>query len=120
MIQSKQLFDKHPPHFVLLRGLSRQAVHWHRFPEILSARFPGSSCEAIDLPGVGQAAQRASPWSLAGIATDVRSRCVPPSDGRPVHLIAISLGAMVAMEWLREHHPDDFEARYANRKTHLT
>lgn len=25
----------------------------------------------------------------------------------------------VFVEWLKEHHPDDFRARYANRKTHL-
>lgn len=103
MIQSKRLSERLPPHFVLLRGLSRQAVHWHHFPSILLKRFPGATCEAVDLPGVGAARERSSPWTLSGIAADVRARYLLPGDGRPVHLIAISLGAMVAMEWLREH-----------------
>ena len=132
--------------WLLLRGLARAAAHWDRQPRELRAALPGHRFFALDLPGIGTAAGRPAPWSVAGIVADVRGRWLDlrselasgkarldeqrveglsiatPTEGAPGAspgaspgaepggpwgILAISLGGMIAMEWMRRH-PEDF------------
>ncbi len=85
--------------WVLLRGLTREAGHWGRFPALLAERLGrGHQVLALDLPGNGSRHHERSPASVAGLLHAVRRQVAP---GRPVVVVAMSLGAMVALEWAR-------------------
>jgi pimeloyl-ACP methyl ester carboxylesterase len=97
--------------WLLLRGLAREAEHWHDFPKHLSEALglARDGVVTMDLPGFGSDAQRSAPWSVTTTVDALRSRW--RSGERPDGewaLLGISLGAMVALEWTAAH-PDDFE-----------
>lgn len=85
--------------WVLLRGLTREAGHWGGFQDRLAQQL-GGRVEVFtpDLPGSGRRHGERSPASAYGLMQAVRSE-LPP--GPPVMLLALSLGAMVALEWAR-------------------
>lgn len=86
-------------HWVLLRGLAREAGHWGDFTQQL-ARATGDLVVAPDLPGNGLRFAEPSSTSVAALVADCR-RKMPPAP-RPLVLLAMSLGAMVALEWARQ------------------
>jgi pimeloyl-ACP methyl ester carboxylesterase len=108
----------HPPHWILLRGLARESAHWGKFPEALLAQFPGATVQLIDLPGVGENQHEKSPWHISGIAQSVRNKA-QLSEDRECYIIAISMGAMVAMEWLKEHPTGIHGAIFMNTSLNL-
>lgn len=89
---------------VLLRGLSREQAHWGDFIGQLQ-RAVANPVLALDLPGVGQALHESSPASIAQMIKLLRQRLTAQQQG-PCHLLAMSLGAMVAMEWAAEYPKD--------------
>lgn len=88
-----------PDRWVLLRGLAREARHWHDFPTVLAAAVGVGSgaVECPDLPGMGTREACRAPASLEHTAADVARR----TGAGPVALVGISLGGMVALEWAR-------------------
>ena len=85
--------------WVLMRGLTREAGHWGDLPRRLAAALgPGHEVLTLDLPGNGTRHLERSPASVAALAQACREQ-LPP--GAPPVLVAMSLGAMVAMEWAR-------------------
>lgn len=86
---------------VLLRGLSREQAHWGDFIGQLQRAVPNPVL-ALDLPGVGQALDQSSPASIAQIVCQLRRQFAAVQPG-PCHLLAMSLGAMVAMAWAAEY-----------------
>lgn len=85
------------PPVVLLRGLSREQAHWGEFPRQLQQALP-NPVVAIDLPGVGQAMDEDAPLSIEHMVLQLRQR-MPFGQKGPFHLLAMSMGAMVAMAW---------------------
>ncbi|WP_020482186.1 alpha/beta fold hydrolase [Methylomonas sp. MK1] len=97
-------------HWLLLRGLCREAAHWGNFPDFLQQAFPQSTVSTIDLPGTGRYYREPSPDSIETITEQVRRQAL--ADGllaKPVTLLALSLGGMVAWEWL-QNYPQDIAA----------
>lgn len=94
--------------WVFLRGLARERGHWGSFPELFQKSHPNSDVECLDLPGIGLRAEAASPVTMAAICESVRAEAFS-RDSRPVRLLSISLGSMVAMEWMRTY-PHEVEA----------
>jgi pimeloyl-ACP methyl ester carboxylesterase len=96
-------------HWVLLRGLTREAGHWADFPVRLQAALPGTRVHALDLPGNGLRHRERSPVTVQAMVQAVRHQLradgVPP----PYRLLAMSLGAMVAVEWASRH-PEEIGA----------
>lgn len=93
--------------WVLLRGLGREVGHWGAFLDQFRQSFPNDEVLAIDLPGVGEYRAERSPIHLAGIQNFVRAKAIEKARSQAqFKLVAISLGAMVAMEWMRQR-PDD-------------
>ncbi len=101
--------------WLLLRGLAREAEHWHDFPDHLSAALglPRGRLRAHDLPGFGSESAVAAPWSVKETVVALRSRW---HEGHAATarsaVLGISLGAMVALEWVARF-PDDFERAVA-------
>lgn len=86
--------------WVLLRGLAREQRHWGAFPEVLRQRLPaGDTVIARDLPGAGTRCAERSPTSVAGMAQAVRGDLRLNGPSGPYVLVALSLGAMTAMQW---------------------
>ena len=87
--------------WVLLRGLTRESGHWGDFPDRLRERFPGNDVITLDLPGNGEWHRLPSPMRIdlmsAWCQVLLRERGVAP----PYALLAMSMGAMVAVDWTR-------------------
>lgn len=97
-------------HWLLLRGLSREAGHWGEFVPLLQTRFPSAQIHTLDLPGTGSRYTEDSPTRINAIMTAVRSEA--DRQGllhAPLTLLGLSLGGMVAWEWLSKH-PEEINA----------
>lgn len=89
--------------WILLRGLAREKGHWGPFSANFQSRFPGDEVLCIDLPGFGEFQKAASPRSIHEIFKFVRAQAIEKTKRQnQFRLVAISLGGMVAMEWMRE------------------
>lgn len=95
---------------ILLRGLAREQGHWGVFTDKL-LKVPGvNSIHCIDLPGNGQYFKLTSPLSIEEMAEFVHSHN-PLQGDKPATLVAISMGAMVAIE-LANQYPESYRAAY--------
>lgn len=92
--------------WLLLRGLTREAGHWGDFPRELQAALPGARILAIDLPGNGKLHRQASPTTIPAMVAAARAELAARGMFGPVHVVAMSLGAMVAVAWAVAH-PDE-------------
>lgn len=87
------------PTWVLLRGLTREARHWGAFPAAFAQAVPGARVIALDLPGNGALHRGRSPGSVAAMASHCRDELRRRGVAPPFHVLAMSLGAMVATAW---------------------
>lgn len=86
---------------VLLRGLLRESRHWHDFPELLSQQLQRPVC-TLDLPGCGVLNQHQSAASVPALRQQLQQQWAeryPEYQGQAVHLLAISMGGMLALDW---------------------
>lgn len=89
--------------WILLRGLTREVRHWGDFPSRFAEVMPGATLLCVDLPGNGRFSDRPSPLTVAGLLEAVRAQLVLAQAPPPYHLLALSLGGMVAVEWCVRH-----------------
>ena len=99
--------------WVLLRGLTREAGHWGPLPAMLRERLPGTRILVIDLPGAGERHAMRSPTLIRATMEDCRTQLQALGVTR-CHLLAMSLGAMVAVEWAHRHPQDIASAVLVN------
>lgn len=96
-----------PQHWILLRGLGREAAHWGNFINLLQDAFPSAIIHTLDLPGSGIFNQQPSPASIAAMVEKVRQQAASENMlNPPCVLLGLSLGGMVAWQWLSQF-PDD-------------
>ena len=95
--------------WVLLRGLIREQRHWEDFPRLLRQANPDKQIVTLDVAGNGERFREVSPTSIRGMMESVRRRLAQQGHAAPCHLIAISMGAMIGLEWLVEH-PKELES----------
>lgn len=100
--------------WVLLRGLTRGAAHWGDFPARLQAALPAARVHLLDLPGNGERDLERSPATVAAMVADCRQQLADRGVRTPVHLLALSLGAMVATQWLQTAAEDIHSAVLVN------
>ncbi|MDO8894795.1 MAG: alpha/beta hydrolase [Nitrosomonas sp.] len=96
----------HREHFVLIRGLLREARHWGEFTGSLQQQFPHATISTPDIPGNGQMHQATSPKTIAEMTEALREKI---NANQPLRLIALSMGGMIAMDWMTRY-PDEVEA----------
>lgn len=100
---SKQLGQN----WILLRGLTRESAHWGDFVPLLQTAFPTATITALDLPGTGRHYRDASPDTISAITDKARAEAYAQGFlQQPATILALSLGAMVAWEWMKTY-PDD-------------
>jgi pimeloyl-ACP methyl ester carboxylesterase len=95
--------------FVLLRGLMREQRHWGGFPAALQAALPGVAIFTPDFPGNGARHAEPSATSVPAMAEACRAWLRAQGAPGPFHLVALSLGAMAAVEWCARH-PEEIAA----------
>lgn len=101
------------PTCLLVRGLSRSVAHWGDAPSRLQAALrervhPEARVVCLDLLGNGRRWRERSPVSVPALADDLRrhwqdtrlAHATPPG---PLHLLALSMGGMVALDWARRY-----------------
>jgi pimeloyl-ACP methyl ester carboxylesterase len=89
--------------WVLLRGLGREAGHWGDFAGKLEAALPGGKVLTPDLPGCGTEYGQRPATTVAGLLACVREAVRQAAPQGPVRLAGLSLGGMIALEWMRRH-----------------
>jgi pimeloyl-ACP methyl ester carboxylesterase len=87
------------PTWVLLRGLTRERRHWGDFANAFAQEAPAAQVVALDLPGNGALHGLRSPLSVEAMAEHARAQLRERGIAPPVHVLAMSLGAMVATAW---------------------
>ncbi|MER2512300.1 MAG: alpha/beta hydrolase [Nitrosomonas ureae] len=93
-------------HFVLIRGLLREARHWGSFFTDLQQHFPDAIISTPDIPGNGLRYHATSPETIAGMTEVLRQQI---GSGQPLRLISLSMGGMIAIDWMTRY-PDEVEA----------
>ena len=93
--------------WILLRGLTRETRHWGEFPARL--QHEGARVLALDLPGNGRLYRERSPASVEALAAQARAQLQRLGLAPPYRLLAMSLGAMVAVAWA-DAHPHEIAA----------
>lgn len=96
----------HVSTWILLRGLTRESRHWGSFRETLRAECPAAEVYAIDLPGNGSLNRQESPVRVEEMAEDCRRQLRELGLAPPYFVLAMSLGAMVAVAWATRY-PDE-------------
>ena len=95
--------------WVLLRGLTRESRHWGDFPRQLGAALGGARVICLDLPGNGKLNGLDSPHRVEAMADWCHAELARIGVAPPCLVLAMSLGAMVAVAWARRH-PRDIDA----------
>ncbi|WP_035231049.1 alpha/beta fold hydrolase [Alcanivorax nanhaiticus] len=88
--------------WVLLRGLVREQKHWEDFPSKMQASVPNDRVITLDLPGNGEFHDQPSPTRIGGMVAHARAQLQAQGLSGPYHLVALSLGAMMAVQWLSQ------------------
>jgi pimeloyl-ACP methyl ester carboxylesterase len=89
--------------WVLLRGLVREQRHWGNFSDVLQTYFPNDEIILFDFPGNGKRNKENSATTITAMSNELRAYVSSRTTGQPVYIIALSMGAMVAVEWMNQH-----------------
>jgi pimeloyl-ACP methyl ester carboxylesterase len=95
--------------WLLLRGLTRESGHWGDFLIHMQHAFPQAQINCLDLPGSGVFYSQNSPDSIAEITRQLRQHA--QQNGwlqSKTTLLTLSLGGMVAWDWMQQY-PDDID-----------
>ncbi|MDP9902257.1 alpha/beta fold hydrolase [Variovorax ginsengisoli] len=97
------------PTWVLLRGLTRERGHWGALPALLQQGLDlgcggaHGRIVAIDLPGNGTLHTLRSPTQIGTTMQACRAQLEAAGLQPPFHVLAMSMGAMVTVEWAAQH-----------------
>ena len=100
---------KHNAKFVLMRGLLRDARHWGDFADLLQRRFPDTEIITPDIPGNGRLHHLTSPASIAAMTEALRNQVAAHQAQHQLNIVAISMGAMIAIDWMTRY-PDEVQS----------
>lgn len=89
----------------MLRDFARDQRTWGEFPAKILAHAPRMQLHYLDLPGVGTEYRRPSPSSITAIRIELAQRFHGLVDrgklpAGPWSILAVSLGGMVALDWI--------------------
>lgn len=100
---------KVPKNWVWIRGLARESGHWGEYFELFKKSFPEARVSFLDLPGAGDNRHLEPGFSLSDTLTQLRSQMQKRIGAEKFTLFSVSMGAMLAMEWMNQY-PEDIEA----------
>lgn len=94
--------------WVLLRGLMREKRHWGEFPGVFLDALGAANIVTLDFPGNGSLHAQTSATSVEAMAHHCRAQLQQLGCAPPYRVLALSLGAMVAVAW-SELYPHELE-----------
>lgn len=97
-----------PKTWILLRGLLREQRHWGNFPRQLQDQLNVNIISA-DIAGNGKRYQQTSTTSITTMLEDVRSEVQITQCQQPVAVLGLSMGGMIASQWLSSY-PQELSA----------
>lgn len=89
--------------WVFIRGLMRESRHWGDFPELFKSMTGEQNIVLMDFPGNGSLHKQNSACSIGEMVDHARTQLKLQGYAPPYNLLAISLGAMVAVAWSERH-----------------
>ena len=92
-----------------MRGLTRESRHWGNFVEQFQQTLQAGQVVALDLPGNGRLNQQRSPLRVQDIVEHCRAELALRHIAPPYQVLAMSLGAMVAVAWA-DAYPQEISA----------
>lgn len=102
---AQSLTDGKDNSVLLIRGLTREQRHWGVFKPLLQAAVPYPVL-SYDFAGTGQLYQQTSACTISALRQSVRQQWLAAKPAGKVHLVAISLGGMLAADWA-QHYPQE-------------
>jgi pimeloyl-ACP methyl ester carboxylesterase len=96
--------------WLLLRGLTRENRHWGDFLGQLQLTLPTDQIIALDLPGNGRLNHQRSPLRIQDMVALCRAQLAFQNIAPPYNMLAMSMGAMVAVAW-SEKYPQEVAAQ---------
>lgn len=97
--------------WLLLRGLTRGRGHWADFPNLLQSKFPEDQIIFLDLLGNGENHDKISPWRISEHVEFLREEIRKKPIQGALQVVAISLAAMIVVEWMKMY-PQEIEKAY--------
>lgn len=88
--------------WILLRGLSRESGHWGDFLPQFQQKFANDRVVPLDFPGNGTLHWQASPTSVQAMVRHCRQQLAELALEPPFRVVALSMGAMVAVAWAHD------------------
>lgn len=89
--------------WIFLRGLTRESRHWGEFVGQFQQTMPCQSVVMLDLAGNGRLNHQRSDCRVEDMVADCRAQLALRHIAPPYQLLAMSLGAMVAVAWAQSH-----------------
>ncbi|MCK9215507.1 MAG: alpha/beta hydrolase [Rhodoferax sp.] len=89
--------------WILLRGLTRESGHWGSFLPLFQQAYPEDVLLPLDFPGNGVWHDQPSPWTVSAMVRHCRTQLAEKGIQPPYCVLALSLGAMVAVAWAQAH-----------------
>jgi pimeloyl-ACP methyl ester carboxylesterase len=89
--------------WIFLRGLMRESRHWGNFPVLFRAHVDVTDVHLPNLPGNGPLHMQDSPARVSEMVECYRRTLAAQYVSPPYHLLALSLGAMAAVEWAHRY-----------------
>ena len=96
--------------WILLRGLTRENRHWGDFLGQFQVAKPADQIIALDLPGNGRLNQECSPVRIQDMVAHCRAQLKARSIAPTHNILAMSMGAMVAVAWSKMY-PNEVTAQ---------
>lgn len=97
--------------WLLLRGVARGQGHWGSFLPLFQEKFPQAHMECLDLPGNGLRHEEKSPLKIRAYVEDLRARSSFVQEKKKFKVLALSMGAMITVEWMHRH-PHEIEKAF--------
>ncbi|MBK9293008.1 MAG: alpha/beta hydrolase [Oligoflexia bacterium] len=95
--------------WILIRGLARHSQHWGTFSDMFVKAHAGDFVEFLDLCGNGTQNELSSFLKISDYTDDLRLRSKSIAKNEKVNIVAISMGAMVAIDWVNRY-PKEVES----------
>jgi pimeloyl-ACP methyl ester carboxylesterase len=89
--------------WILLRGLSRGTGHWGEFLPLFQLAFPKDYVVPLDFPGNGALHLQQSPTTVQAMVAHCRQQLAEMGLPPPYRVVALSMGAMVAVAWAHDY-----------------
>ncbi len=89
--------------WIFLRGWGRDSRHWGEFKYLVKAEFEQDDFHFIDIPGSGDYVSELCPTTIKEIVDIIARRWQNEYPGESAHIVALSFGGMLAIDWMTRY-----------------